>query len=161
MFALEELGLEYEVETVPDGTFYTGWGSPGPTLEDGDVLVIEPAAILRHLARRSKALWPTPLALQAAGDRWIDFLQRRLVRGFDAGSPERIDSLLGFVERQLEYGRWFLGDDLTIADCLYAYLGQAYARQKIAFERFPAIAAYVERLEARPALVRANARVPR
>ena len=161
MFALEELGLDYEIEAVADGTFYSGWGSPGPTLEDGEVFVIEPAAILRHLARSNKALWPTSLALQAAGDRWIDFLQRRLVRAFAAGVPEKTESLLGFVERQLEHGLWFLGDDLTIVDCLYAYLGQTYARQLIPFDRFSAIAAYLARLDARPALIRANARVPR
>ncbi len=162
MFALEELGLAYELEAVPDGTFNKGWGSPGPTLEDDDVFVIEPAAILRHLVRRTGGkLWPSSLALQAAGDRWIDFLQRRLVRTFDTNDAAKIADKLGFLEKQLEHGQWLLGDDLTILDCLYAYLGQTYARERIPFDRFPAIAAYVARLEARPALVRANAKVPR
>ena len=161
MFALEELGLPYQLEAVPDGTFYKGWGSPGPTLQDGDVFVIEPAAIVRHLARRTGKLWPTSLAAQAEGDRWIDFLQRRLVRAFDANEPMKLASLLSFVEQKLAPGAWLLGDELTIVDCLYAYLGQDFAKQRIPWEHFPAIAAYVERLEARPALIKANEQTPR
>ncbi len=163
MFALEELGLEYSIDAVPDGTFTNTWGSPGPTLSEqlpeGALLVIEPAAIVRHLARRSGQLWPTSLAAQADGDRWIDFLQRRLVRALDKGDPEKLALLLGFLENQV--GTWLLGDELTIVDCLYAYLDQTYARERIPFERFPAIAAYVERIATRPAWIRANARIPR
>lgn len=161
MFALEELGLDYEIEAAPDGTFTSGWGSPGPTLQDDDVLAIEPAAIVRHLARRSGKLWPASLAAQAEGDRWIDFLQRRLVRALDKGDPEKLALLLGFLDKQLAPGAWLLGAELTIVDCLYAYLDQTYARERIPFDRFPAIAAYAERLATRPAWIRANTRVPR
>lgn len=161
MFALEELGLTYELEAVPDGTFYKGWGSPGPTLQDDDVFVIEPAAIVRHLARRTGKLWPTSLAAQAEGDRWIDFLQRRLVRAFDANEPMKLASLLSFVEQKVSASPWILGDELTIVDCLYAYLGQEFAKERIPWAQLPALTAYVARLDARPALIKANAATPR
>ncbi len=161
MFALEELGLPYELEAVPDGTFYKNWGSPGPTLQDDDVFVIEPAAILRHVARRSGKLWPTSLVAQAEGDRWIDFLQRRLVRAFDANEPMKLANLLSFVDQKVSPGAWILGAELTIVDCLYAYLGQDFAKGRIPWDNVPALTAYVARLDAQPALIRANEKTPR
>ena len=66
-----------------------------------------------------------------------------------------------FVEQKLAPGGWILGDDLTIVDCLYAYLGQDFAKARIPWEHFPALTAYIARMDARPALIRANAKTPR
>ena len=67
----------------------------------------------------------------------------------------------GIVEQKLANHAWILGDELTIVDCLYAYLGQDFAKGQIPWEHFPALTAYVARLDARPALIRANAKTPR
>lgn len=183
VFALEELGLAYTTEVAPDGTFSKGWGSPGPTCEDGDVFVMELGAVLRHLVRRSGgALWPTSLALAAQGDRWIDFLPRRLGEAIDrsglagprsdaegrggvsidANNEAEVTRLLGFVEAQVTRGPWFLGEDFTIVDCVWSLLLQPTTRAALPMlPRFPALTAYLGRLAARPALVRAHARITR
>src|ERR1041384_6447641 len=92
-FALEELGLAYQIERVEDGVFTATWGSPGPTLHDGDVVTIEPGAILRRLARREGKLWPPTLAAQAAADRWFEFQGRRLSRAFEAKDAAKTRAL--------------------------------------------------------------------
>src|SRR6185295_13311517 len=54
-FALEEMGVPYELELVPDGTFTREYGIPGPELVEGDARIVEVNAILRHVARRHGA----------------------------------------------------------------------------------------------------------
>jgi glutathione S-transferase len=49
LFALEELGIDYEIEVV---VFSATWGSPGPEVHDGDAIVVEPfPALPAYLAR--------------------------------------------------------------------------------------------------------------
>src|SRR4051812_46955846 len=99
LFALEELGLEYEMEHVEDGVFSRDWGSPGPSITDAETTTIEPGAILRHLSRRTNGkLWPVSLAQQADADRWLEFQGRRISRAVDAKDGPEIIRLLGFVE---------------------------------------------------------------
>ncbi len=163
LFALEELGLAYETEVVDDGVFATTWGSPGPTVHDGDIVTIEPGAILRHLVRRENGrLWPTTLAQQAEADRWIEFQGRRLSRAVEAKDPQLIGRLLGVVEAHLATrSTWFVGDDVTIVDIAWSLLATPQARTMLPLARFPVLGAYLERVAARPAFARAFARVPR
>jgi glutathione S-transferase len=155
VFALEELGLTYEIERVEDGVFTAGWGSPGPTLHDGDIVTIEPGAILRHLARREGKLWPTSLAEQAAADRWFEFQGRRLSRAFEAKDAPKIRALLGFVDAQLQKTTWLVGDQFTMVDVLFSLLGLPAAREKLPMiAALPAFSAYLDRVTARPAFQR-------
>lgn len=160
LFALEELGITYQTERVEDGVFATGWGSPGPSLHDGDVSTIEPGAIARHLVRReSGRLWPTSLAQQAEADRWIEFQSRRLSRAVESKDGPAIMRLLGFVEAQVAKHPWFVGDDFTMVDIMYSLLATPQARAMLPLSQFPQLGAYLERLAARPAFGRALARL--
>jgi glutathione S-transferase len=162
LFALEELGLAYEIEMVEDGVFRDTWGSPGPTIHDGDVTTIEFGAILRHLVRREGGrLWPTSLALQADADRWLEFQGRRLGRAVEAKDLREIGRLLAFVEAQAAKATWFLGDDFTLLDTAWSLMALPQARAMLPLARFPALGAYLERVAARPAFARGMAAAPR
>jgi glutathione S-transferase len=136
--------------------FTAGWGSPGPTLHDGDVVTIEPGAILRHLARREGKLWPTTLAEQAAADRWFEFQGRRLSRAFEAKDGANIRALLGFLDAQVATTTWLVGEQFTMVDVLYSLLGLPASREKLPMiAELPAFSAYLERVTSRPAFARA------
>jgi glutathione S-transferase len=152
LFGLEEFGLSYTCELIEDGTFSKTYGSPGPELVDGDVRVIEPFAILRHLVRRENGrLWPTTLAQQADADRWIDFQGRRLSSAFKAKNADEIAHLLGFVEAQVAKGPWFIGNDFTIVDVVWSLLALPQSKAVIPMAKLPALSAYLDRVTARPA----------
>lgn len=87
-WTLEELGLDYRCEYVdlksgegqqpehlarhPDGKV--------PVLEDGDLTLIESAAICRYLATRygEGRLWPADPTQQALLDQWLFFITSEL-----------------------------------------------------------------------------------
>lgn len=156
LFGLEEFGLPYECTVVEDGTFSKTYGSPGPELVDGDVRVIEPFAIFRHLVRREHGkLWPTSLQQQADADRWIDFQGRRLSSAFKAKDADEIRHLLGFVEQQLANGGpWLLGEPFTIVDIVWSLLALPQSRVALPLASLPALSAYLDRVAARPAYAR-------
>jgi glutathione S-transferase len=159
LMGLEEFGLPYECTLVEDGTFTKTFGSPGPEIVDGDVHVIEPLAIFRHLVRRENGkLWPTSLQLQADADRWLDFQGRRLSSAFKAKNADEIAHLLGFVEVQVTSGPWFLGSQFTVVDIVWALLALPASRAAMPLARFPALSAYLDRVAARPAYERGFAR---
>jgi len=155
LFALEELGLDYECQLVEDGTFSATYGSPGPEVVDGDVRVIEPFAIVRHLVRRENGrLWPTSLAAQADADRWLDFQGRRISAAMHDKNFEEVIRLLGFVETQVDKGPWFMGEDFTMVDVVWSLLALPQSRAKLPIAKFAALSAYLDRVSARPAYVR-------
>jgi glutathione S-transferase len=155
LFGLEELGLDYECVLVEDGTFSATYGSPGPEVVDGDVRVIEPFAIFRHLVRREQGrLWPTSLSTQADADRWLDFQGRRLSAALKDKNPDEIMRLLGFVEKQVAKGPWFMGPDFTMVDVVWSLLALPQSRAKLPIAKFPALSAYLDRVSTRPAYAR-------
>jgi glutathione S-transferase len=158
LFALEELGLPYELERVPDGTFSREWGSPGPTLTDEEVVAIEPGAILRHLARRAGKLWPVTLAEQAVADRWFEVLGRRVYHAVETKNVAEVERLLGFVDAIVARTPWLIGETFSMVDIYYSWLAQPKMRAKLTFlAGKPAFAAYLDRIAARPAFQRAMA----
>src|SRR5262245_50014463 len=86
LVALEETNTPYDITAVEDGTFTAAYGIPGPELVDGELVVVELGAVIRHVARAYGAytLWPATLAAQADVDRWYE-LVRRIV-GAGAGA---------------------------------------------------------------------------
>jgi glutathione S-transferase len=143
LFGLEEFGLPYECTLVEDGTFSSTYGAPGPEIVDGDVRVLEPFAILRHLVRRENGrLWPTSLAAQADADRGLDFQGRRLSAALHEKNAAEIVRLLGFVDVQVAKGTWFMGDDFTIVDVVWSLLALPQSRAKVPVDKFPALSAY-------------------
>jgi len=157
LFGLEELGLAYTMERVEDGVFSREWGSPGPTITDGDVVTIEPGAILRHLSRRTGKLWPETLALQAETDRLFELQGRRISRAIDNKDFPEVIRLLGFINAKLSSSPYLLGDELTVVDIYYAIFAMPESRKMMPFlATMPGLTAFADRIASRPAFVRAR-----
>ena len=62
---------------------------------------------------------------------------------------------LDFMESSLNSTLWFCGDELTAADIQMSFAGEAAAVRTNLQEDYPNIAAYLERMQARPAYQRA------
>jgi glutathione S-transferase len=155
LMCLEEFGLPYECVLVEDGTFSKTYGAPGPEIIDGDVHVLEPFAIGRHLVRRENGkLWPTSLQHQADADRWLDFQGRRLSAAIKAKDPAEIGHLLGLVDAQVAKATWFLGEDFTMVDVMWSLFAHPQSKAMVPVDKYPALAAYTERIAARPAFTR-------
>lgn len=160
LYALEEMELPYRIDTVPDGTFSARYGIPGPELLDDGHTLVEVSAIIRHVARRfgTGTLWPDDVFAQAEVDRWLDFQAVRLARSVAARDLDTMIRLLDAFERHIATRAWVLGERFTIADIGFA--PAMLKRDKFPLDRFPAIAAFFDRLGARPAWHRARANSP-
>jgi glutathione S-transferase len=147
-----------------------------PVLEDhatGSV-VAESSTIIRWLARRYAAAAPlvpddAELAWQVdLRDRvldnyvhrpWQEIIGDRL-RPAQSRDPlgvaqarEQIRTAFGYLEPLLAGGGWGVGPDFTLADCA-ALPALFYASQGVPLDAFPNLAAYLERLKARPTIAR-------
>jgi glutathione S-transferase len=142
-----------------------------PVIEDDGLTVIESGAIVDYILRRHGGGRLQP----AAGTRdyevynqWLHYaegsgmlpLMLRLYTGRlgDAAAPlkPRIDSELanhlGYVNRSLEGRDYLLGSELTGADIQMSFVGEAARDLRV---QYPAMDAWVRRLQARPAYRRA------
>jgi glutathione S-transferase len=177
LFALEELGVPWEIAFHEDGYFAAHYGMPGPLVEDGAAQILQLGAILRYLARAhgDGALFPPSAGQAAEIDQWMDYyltgIRTPIVdllreRGLppesrdnalvDRASAE-LRAALAVVERGLA-DRDHLTGRFSIADCEYLSLMLA-PRLGIDLAPFPGVLAYVERLTARPAWVRSQKRL--
>ena len=140
---------------------------PAVLLEDGDVLS-ESGAILYYFAKDT-ALWPRDTRTQAEALRWMFFEQYshepalaviRYLKRYAEEPQRHLDQVrqleprgrhaLEVMETRLRVGAWLAGDTCTIADyALYPYTRVA---NEAGFElsEFPAIARWLERVEAQP-----------
>ena len=184
LWMLEEMGLPYEVEAME---FPPVLSTPGylevnpvgtvPALRDGDVLILESAAILEYLAARHG---PTPLVPQpgeAIFPVYLDYLHygeatlaaplTSLVRTkFEAPEDEkdnwtarRIAKVFGqklrLLEDRLAQGEFVAGDRFTAADISVAY-GLFLGRLLGVHDGYAAsVTDYFKRMRARPAYQRA------
>jgi glutathione S-transferase len=148
-----------------------------PVLEDtatGDVIP-ESTIIIEYLAHHHPG--PSPLIphdpdrarATRLRDRLFDLyvhdpMQRctaDLMRPADQRDPTgvaqaraRIETAYAMVERQLaSQAPWAMGEAFTLADCAAAP-ALFYACRYVALERYPAVAAYLQRLRARPSFAR-------
>jgi glutathione S-transferase len=180
---LEELGLAHELITrtyrpptvpfsqdTPLGKF--------PTLEDGDVVMIESGAIAEYVLERYGEGRLGPRAGEAGRAeflQWmhfaestltppiIDVLRHTLIKP----EAERIAAVvedgrmrglrtLEVLERALGNRRYLLGDEFTAADIMIAYPLQ-WTAQFGMLATLPKLDAYLQRLLSRPAAQRAMA----
>ncbi len=180
LWLLEELGTPYEIRhyarnattrLAPPELMAVHPLGKSPVVEDDGLTVIESGAIVDYILRRHGGGRLQP----AAGSReyevynqWLHYaegsgmlpLMLRLYTGRlgDAAAPlkPRIDSELanhlGYVNRSLEGRDYLLGSELTGADIQMSFVGEA-ARDLRA--QYPAMDAWVRRLQARPAYRRA------
>lgn len=176
---LEEVGADYEVVVkefgdsikAPDYLAINPMGKV-PALVHGDVVITEVSAICTYLADRfpQKNLAP-PIDSPERGTylRWIFFIAGPLEMATTAKAFNwRIDAEnaqavgCGFItdainamELAIQNGPYICGDQFTTADVLAAsYLGWEM-QQKVIEER-TSFREYVNRMEKRPAAIRAN-----
>ncbi|EDT41922.1 glutathione S-transferase family protein [Burkholderia ambifaria] len=141
-----------------------------PVLVDGDLVIPESAAIVLYLADKypGKALLPVDLARRADAYRWIMFAVTELEQPLwritrhtfiyppEKRSPADIElaredfkAMATILDKHLEGREFIVGDTLTVADCVTAYLID-WASECNLIEPFPQLRAYLERLYARP-----------
>jgi glutathione S-transferase len=183
LWLLEELGLPYEIRhyardattrLAPPELLAVHPLGKSPVIEDGDQTVIESGAIVDYLIRRhgGGALQPAANTPDfEAYNQWLHYaegsamlplmLKLYVSRLGDAGAPlaPRIDSELanhlGHVERALQGRDWLVGNVLSGADIQMSFVGEAARGLRASY---PAMDAWVRRLQQRPAYQRALVR---
>lgn len=179
VWMLEEVGVEYELRFVdlysgahkaPELVALNPMGKL-PILTDGDQVVTEVAAIGLYLADRYALgrLAPQP-SEPARGTylRWSLFAPSVIEPGLMAkangwaSKPSQAgwgdhESMLNAMEVALSGGDYLLGDSFSMADAIFGGTLRYMLRFKM-LEPRPLFTAYADRLAARPALRRAEAR---
>lgn len=177
-WALRELGAEFEFIPV-DLTAGEGQTpeflrlNPAgklPVLVDGDLILTESAAIVLYLAEKypGHGLLPSDLATRAQVYRWALFAMTELEQPLwrmarhtflypeDKRLPADIDlaredfrDMAAVLDRHMEGRTYIVGDTVTAADCVTAYL-MDWANEEDLLGDFPRLRAYMDRMYARP-----------
>ncbi len=179
VWMLEEVGVDYELAFVdfpkgatkaPDFVALNPMGKL-PVLVDGDTVVTESAAIALYLADRYAPGRLAPALddpARGAYLRWTLFAPSVNEPGTMAKQngweqkPSQVgwgeyDSMVGAIEAAVTPGPFLLGERFTMADVVFGGTLRWVLMVK-SLEARPAFTAYAERLAARPALVRADAK---
>lgn len=179
-WALEEVGQAYQVRLVsfaelkrPAHIAIHPFGQI-PTYQEGDLALFESGAIVFHIADRHPSLLPADTDARARAVMWMfsaldtmqppiwDFDMAGILEGDKVWFQERLAILadrvrrrLGQLSARLGEGDWLDGEfsagDLLMVNVLRRLNGTGL------LEKWPNIAAYVARGEARPAFGRAFA----
>src|SRR5215831_516348 len=177
---LEELGADYELRALnmrageqrkPEYLAVNPLGKVPAIVHDG-ALVTEQGAVFLYLAD----LFPEAGLAPAIGDplrgpylRWMVYygssFEPAIVDRAQKHPPSQpsmcpygdFDTMLKTLNDQLRKGPWLLGEKFTAADVLWGIALQWTTRFQLVPET-PEIKAYVERVNARPAIQRANAK---
>ena len=177
LWLLEELGAPYEINPYArDAT--TRLAPPelktvhplgkSPVITDGDVTIAESGAIVDYIVRRYDGERRLPVPGGADYEKyneWLHYaegsamlplmLNMYVARLGEAGAPlhPRIQSEmanhLSYVDGALTGRDWLMGE-FTAADIQMSFVGEV-ARAFGQMETYPAIKAWVERFQARPA----------
>ena len=182
---LEELGVPYQLKTVP---FAPPTSSPFsqqtpsgkfPTLEDDGVVLFESGAILEYVLERhgNGPLAPAPGSpLRGPFLQWVHFAEatafpplgtmawHMLFRQDADKIPDAMADYRGLaiaaldvLERALAGKTYLLGDALSGADVMMGYTLLVAKWFGLLGDGHPNVSAYLARLEARPALQKALA----
>ena len=178
LWLLEELGLPYELvlhtrdkqtRLAPSSLTDVHPLGKSPVIVDGDLTVIESGAIIDYIIRRYGEGRLAPDLASADYDRyqqWLHYaegsamlplmLNMYVGRLGEAGAPlhpriqSEIANHLAFVNDSLAVRDVFVGDSLTGADIQMSFVPEvAKAMGKLA--DYPHMAAWIERMHARPA----------
>jgi glutathione S-transferase len=181
LWLLEELGLAYELKTYERDRNFRAPASLGsvhplgkaPALVDDDLVLAESGTILRYLegkygdGRLVPALGTPDRAIH---DEWLDFVESSAglpvmltllgektgglstaLAGFTA--PELTKALV-YISDRIAGRTYLMGDRLTLADIQMSYL-LTVLRGAGQLEGYPAVRAYLARLEATAGLKKA------
>ncbi len=184
VWLFEELGLPYELKRYKLGdpamrsAEYRKIHPMGrvPALQDGDVTIFESGAIVQYvLAKYGKGrLMPTPTSPDfAAYLQWLHYAEGMIMPPVNTivvetillpperrnpGNVDRATKLLGqmlsAVDQHLA-GREYLAGEFSGADIMTGHACTVAARLKADVSDKPNVAAYIARINARPALQRA------
>lgn len=140
-----------------------------PVLEDGDTIVSDSNAILVYLAKKyERSDWlPEDPAGAAAVQRWLSVAAGQIAYGpgaarlialfnarFDmAEVSARAHAILRLIDAELDTRIWIAASRPTLADvALYSYIARA-RDGRIALSSYPAIQAWLARIETLPGFV--------
>ncbi len=183
---LEELGLDYEVVSYdrdpvtrlapPELARIHPLGKAPVLCDDGQVL-IESGAIIEYLVRRYGQGRFAPAVDTPAYNRYLQMLHyaegsamlplmlalytSRLGEGAAPLQPRiqsEMKNHLGYLEGELAGRDYFVGDELSGADIQLSFVVQMGVKSGGGAAVYPKLAAFVERIEARPAYQRAKTR---
>lgn len=184
LWALEELGLAYELHLLPfpprvREPSYLEINPLGtiPAMKDGETFMTESAGIVQYLVTR---YGPSDLAVAVddpaygAWVNWLHFGEATLTfpqtlvlryRQFEPGKAEVVAddyakwflSRLRHVDRALAKGDWLCAGRFTAADISVGYALLLANQLKLDATFSPAIQAYWRRLKTRPAFLAAKA----
>jgi glutathione S-transferase len=179
LWMLEEAGVEYTLrytdilageQKKPEILALNGMGKL-PVLVDGETVVTENCAIGLYLADRYAAGRLAPALDDAARGtylRWALFAPSVIepatmakASGWDVKASQAgwgtYETMVATMEAAIGKGPFLLGERFTMADVIFGGTLRYMIRVK-SIEPRPVFASYVERLSARPALQRADAR---
>jgi len=182
LWLLEELGLDYEIvkyqrdattNLAPESLKAVHPLGKSPVLRDGERTIAESGALLDYLVRvhGGGRLAPAPGTPDHESYlEWLHYaegsamlpvmLKLYTARLGEAGAPlapriqDEIENHFGYMEAQLQDRDFFVGDALTAADVNLTFAIQA-VRLLHGLEKFPRLAAFLERVQSRPAYQRA------
>lgn len=179
LWGLKELGADFEFEVVsllagenrrPDFLRLNPAGKL-PVLVDGDRVIPESAAIVLYLAEKypQKQLLPADLATRAQVYRWVMFAMTELEQPLwritrhtallphDKRLPQEVAlaredfaRMASVLEQHMEGRSFIVGDAITAADCVTAYL-MDWANEQGLLTGQPNLQAYLARMYGRPA----------
>lgn len=181
---LEELGVPYAVHPIHIGKgdqfkpefLAVSPNNKIPAIVDPEgpggqpISVFESGAILKYLAEKFDRFYPEDARVRVAVDEWLFWQMGGFGpmlgqnHHFALYAPEKIPyaieryrnethRLYGVLNRQLE-GRDYIAGEYSIADIASLSWSLGWERQGIDLKEFPNIAAWQDRLKARPAVER-------
>jgi glutathione S-transferase len=186
IWLLEELGLEYRIEpypreksgAAPEAMAQVHAMGRAPIIRDGDTVLAESGAIVEYLVNRHGG---GRLGMAASDPRyprylyWMHFSEGSLMtvmlialtlsRVPEAAQSavkkrvwDRLHKALAFVDTELGAGPWFAGEEFTAADVMMTFPFTT-TREYLKYDLAPYanLAAFVARVEARPAYRKAMA----
>jgi len=178
LWGLRELDAEFEFEVVnllagehqrPEFLRLNPAGKV-PVLIDGDLVIPESAAIVLYLADKypQRKLLPADLKVRAEVYRWVMFAmteleqplwriarntfvlpQEKRVPQDVSLAREDFTAMATVLERHMEGRAFIVGDAITAADCVTAYL-MDWANEERLLEGKPNLQAYLKRMYDRP-----------
>ena len=179
LWGLRELGVEFEFEPVnlmagenrsPEFLALNPAGKL-PVLVDGDSVITESAAIVLYLADKypEKGLLPSDLQERGQVYRWVLFAMTELEQPLwritkhtfllpeDKRLPQDVvlasedfTTMSRVLERHMEGRQFIVGDRITVADCVTAYL-MDWANERHLIDGFPNLRGYLDRMYERSA----------
>jgi glutathione S-transferase len=182
LWLLEDLGLDYRLVAYErDASFRAPPElkavhplGKAPVIEDGDLKLAESAPILRYIdgrygeGRFSPAAGTDEAALH---EEWLHYaessagvpIMMTIIGGMLGGLQPRLDAFiqpqlartLDYMSEAVAAGPYLMGERFTLADIQMSYL-LVMARHADLLGDHPSLTAYLDRLEARPAFIKAT-----